>query len=396
MTTTLITFLGQGTAVPGRDGYQRTDYRFAAGSRTSVFFGAALAEELVPGSIQLVGTRTSSWQALALDVLHDLDLAAHIDGERAGGPSAASLAALERGLQAAWSVPVACSVLPIAAAPDADQCTGIAMRLYRLWPDSGPVALDLTHGFRTLPMLAMAALHLRDAFHPGAMARTTLWYGELVQPGATPAMPARPGAEHAVGRALRLDGLQRVFRLAQAAAALAVNLDPEPLAELVRPGEPRLAQALDELGLILLAHDFTGLTLAPQRVLQHLQRLEDDHEGVVSGELHSVLNPLAQGTLGRRLIALASWARRAGRPALAVLAAYEGLVRIATRDAETAEADHAIAAMLAGRRAEADICDRLRRVRNQVAHGAQTARQEALPISRILDEALPVLRRLLD
>ncbi len=393
--TTLLTIIGRGNLTSGGEAYQPTAYQFPGGSHTSVFFGAALAAELAPTAIHLVGTRTSTWQALALDVLQDLDLATHLEAKQRTGPTLANLGVLAKGLSAAWSADTTCTMLPIDQAPDAAECTMVALHLYRLLPGRGPLILDLTHGFRTLPMLAMAALHLHDAFHPGSMARTTFWYGELATPAGSAATPARPGPAIATGRALRLDGLRSISRLAQAAAALTVGLNPEPLAALVRATSRPLAEALDDLGEGLLAHDFTVLTKAPEQILTHLDRLDGDLDGLVANEIRAVVAPLAKGPLSQRLVALATLAQAVGRPALAALAAYEGLGRLATRDAQTADVDAAVAAFLAGKPEAAAVCDRLRRVRNRVAHGAQTVRSDREPLGPALDAALPVLRRLL-
>jgi CRISPR-associated Csx2 family protein len=393
--STLITFIGKGEAAaqPGADPYQRTRYLFTEGNaEISTFFGEALANHLKPKHLIFVGTATSSWRALALDLGADLDLAASLERTEKDGIDTAQCTSLEVVLGRALQASATCVVID-----EKNHLTTIA-QLYRLLPTKGPVYLDLTHGYRFMPMLALAAVQMHDGFHPGRLAQTQLWYGRLDEQAARSAQKERSGPPTSAGEGQRLLALERALALASGVAAFVRSLDPEPLLTALGTVPVPLRAALEHLSDALLTHTFTDLGTAPQQIISHLGRWDGDPDGILADEIRLVLEPMAIGSLGQRLVALARWASERGHHALAAIAAYEGLTRLATRDAEVANDDEAklvIRSFLAGKSSEvATVCDRLRRVRNRVAHGSETTKKDSLPVAQSVREALPVLVRL--
>lgn len=390
--TTLITFIGKGEAAANAsaDPYQRTTYQFDDGrSMTSTFFGEALSQHQRPNIIHVLGTRTSSWRALAWDSLQDIKLATRLEGVEKIGVSDDLVETLANALSSAWKCTVSCRCIS-----DENHLHTVAL-IYRSLSITDKIIIDLTHGYRFMPMLALAAVQMCDAFNPGVLSRTAYWYGKLTQSAAKVAQDARPGAKLAMGTANHLTELARSLSLAQAAATFARSLDPEPLLAALGPVPAPLRQAFDRLGDALLTHQFDVLNSAPQQIITHMGRWDGDPGGILADEVRQVLEPLSRGSLGHRLIAVAAWAHSRQHHAMAALAAYESLVCIATKDVRTDGADYAINSFLAGKDARTkECCDRLRQARNRVAHGAERVQQGTVRVAEAVRDVLPILKTL--
>ena len=124
--------------------------------RSVPFFGIALAEYLKPDRLVLVGTSGSMWDVF-------------FEGEGAGDDAVLQLmAAVEAGevddalldlprrqLGARLDVQVECLLIPYAR--DASEQAEILRLLAGVVRPGGNLSLDVTHGFRHLPMLALVA-----------------------------------------------------------------------------------------------------------------------------------------------------------------------------------------------------------------------------------------------
>lgn len=175
---TLITFLGR---VPKTEnGYRRTRYEFGNGDKTDplAFFGWALIERLAASRVVILGTRGSMWDHLFEG---DLDLGDHAAHDRlalieAVGNQAvdqALLDALAPVLAGRLGVEVVLRLIPYARTED--EQIEVLRIMAEVVADGQRVHLDVTHGFRHLPMLAlMSALHLRIS--RGAHI-DGIWYG---------------------------------------------------------------------------------------------------------------------------------------------------------------------------------------------------------------------------
>ncbi|RDE50645.1 MAG: TIGR02221 family CRISPR-associated protein [Candidatus Accumulibacter meliphilus] len=154
--STLISFLGKGQADP-QTGYRTANYRFDDGfSRRVPFFGLALAEYLKPDRLVLVGTASSMWDVFfhreGADDEAVLQLMAAVE---TGEVDQDMLELPRRQLSERLGVAVDCLLIPYAR--DAAEQAGILRLLAAVVPPAEELYIDVTHGFRHLPMLALVA-----------------------------------------------------------------------------------------------------------------------------------------------------------------------------------------------------------------------------------------------
>ncbi|MBF0160258.1 MAG: TIGR02221 family CRISPR-associated protein, partial [Magnetococcales bacterium] len=189
----LITFLGKAVE---NSSYRLTRYRFDDGSISETrYFGQALAQQQRPDRMILLGTRGSMWDVLFDDLgqgnEHQEDRTALIDEAATSSVSEERLQRLTPLLERQIGLP--CQLCLIPYGRDAAEQVQILEVMARHVGEQDQVIIDVTHGFRYLPMLGLlSALYLR------AVKKTTiqgLYYGamEMTEHGETPV--------------LRLDGL---------------------------------------------------------------------------------------------------------------------------------------------------------------------------------------------
>ncbi|MBV5310880.1 TIGR02221 family CRISPR-associated protein [Chromatium okenii] len=187
MSHILLTFLGR---VPkDQQGYRLTRYDFGddINEPPTAFFGWSLQRRLTPDRLVILGTAGSMWDHLfendsafndAADVA--IDLMGAVEEKRV---TAAHLAPLAPILSARLGCEVCLELIPYAR-DSAEQIE--LLRIMANHVNAGDrVNLDVTHGFRHLPMLAiLAALHLRSVRHADIGG---IWYGAYDQDtGAAP------------------------------------------------------------------------------------------------------------------------------------------------------------------------------------------------------------------
>lgn len=201
--STLISFLGKGRA-DSQTGYRTATYRFDGGfAKTVPFFGLALAEYLQPDRLILVGTPGSMW-----DVFFDrndpqdntLELMEAVEHNRV---DVTMLAQPMRKLEQELGIPVQCVLIPFAR-DTTEQIKVLTLLAEQVQPGEC-ISIDLTHGFRHLPMLALVAA--RYLTHVAKVSVSELYYGALEM--------TEPDAETPV---LRLSGLLRMLDWVEALA----------------------------------------------------------------------------------------------------------------------------------------------------------------------------------
>ena len=280
--TTLISFIG--AARPG-DGpnphYQFATYSFEDGfSAQTTFFGHAALKhfqqfenELTPTRWIIIGTKTSGWDMLA-DVAFDsredcLDVATkwaeRVQDEIAGG--AASSKTLQE-FSSIFPTTAGIELRLIIVQDDADDIFGC---LHENIEPNESVILDITHGFRSMPIHALIALGALRWMKGISIA--DILYGGLDKPrlpgGAAPAVSLRRSSQLA--------------RATPALAAVYINSDLEAASEvtsILKIGDAALRNSLNN------AHVF--------RSIMHGNRADN----VLRGD--AVANPdnwTAQGTL---------------------------------------------------------------------------------------------------
>ena len=201
---TLISFLGRGTADKST-GYRMARYDFGNGFVREVpYFGLALTEHLQPDRLVLVGTAGSMWDVFfEQQGATDDGLLALIEAVAQQRVDESMLAAHGERLAAKLGRPVDCLLIPYAR--DTAEQVHVLERLAGVVRPNDEVALDVTHAFRHLPMLALVAA--RYLTHIARVQVDSIYYGalEMTPPdGATPV--------------LRLDGMLAMLDWVEALA----------------------------------------------------------------------------------------------------------------------------------------------------------------------------------
>lgn len=154
--TTLISFLGKGQ--DGR-GYRDANYQFDDNQyfEKRKYIGLALAEKIKPSKIIFLGTSGSMWDVFLESeseglVEQWLELN---DAVKSQSVTQKQLQPFEQFLSKALNTEVHCILIPFAK--DAQEQIAILSVLANILHDKDQVILDVTHGFRHLPMLALVA-----------------------------------------------------------------------------------------------------------------------------------------------------------------------------------------------------------------------------------------------
>jgi CRISPR-associated Csx2 family protein len=167
------------------NGYEKTTYQFANGQtcETSLLLKAVL--EAGPWQIRkiiLVGTLTSSWDALIPgDGNADADLWLTIKDEckTEAGISEESRAKLEQKLPQWYNLPVVLKIHTAKLdAADAEQVFSVYSTIAEEIAPDTDILFDITHGFRSMPILIYQALQLDAINTPNR--DINLIYGEYV------------------------------------------------------------------------------------------------------------------------------------------------------------------------------------------------------------------------
>ncbi len=190
--TTLISFLGKGRLDDQRTGYQETTYRFTADfARRVPYFGLALADYLKPQRLILVGTSGSMWDVFFERQGNDDEAVLRLmEATEAGAVTQELLDLPRRRLGEQLGIPVDCLLIPYArdTAEQVDILHALAAVVHR----GERLCLDLTHGFRHLPMLALVAARYLERV--AGVEVEELYYGAYDMrnsAGETPVLPLR-------------------------------------------------------------------------------------------------------------------------------------------------------------------------------------------------------------
>lgn len=153
--STLISMLGKGRDNP-QTGYRVAHYRYPDGQvRETPFFGLGLKDCIRPEKLILVGTRGSMWDVFFDHQNAEGDILPLIDAVAAKCVTADLLAAPAQQLSARFGISVQCLLIPYAE--DETEQAQILLELARAVEPDENIVLDVTHGFRHLPMLALVA-----------------------------------------------------------------------------------------------------------------------------------------------------------------------------------------------------------------------------------------------
>ncbi|AEF84098.1 putative crispr-associated protein, family [Treponema primitia ZAS-2] len=195
---TLISFVGTGAFKKdgGKEGYSEASYQFPNGTTytTNIFLEALLKSGYRSiKKVILLGTRTSSWDVLLADIRSDSSSPDYgslwskiIDECESAGISDESAALLEEALSKKLCLPVAIKVhTPVIDAETIPEIFPIYNTLVSELAPETDILLDITHSFRSLPILVYQALQFGLTGLPPR--NVELIYGEIRNNGLSPA-----------------------------------------------------------------------------------------------------------------------------------------------------------------------------------------------------------------
>lgn len=312
---TLVSFLGRGRDNP-QTGYRQATYRFPDGStETTAYFGLALARHLAPDRLALLGTAGSMWDVLVEnlpgiggedDALR-LALMDAVAAQRVDQPLLERVAPL---VERALGRPVQLLCIPFGR--DAAEQRAILDAIAQAAPN-GQVSLDLTHGFRHLPMLGLLSAFVLDGLGRQVAG---LYYGALDM------------SADGIAPVLRLDGLIAVQRWVDALASFEASGDYGLFAPLLeRDGVPAdKARCLHEAAFFERTFNVSDAARKLNTFLPILDAPLPGASGLFQKRLKERLAWVGEADLAARQRKLAFEHLKRGDYVRAVIFGYEGLV----------------------------------------------------------------------
>ena len=341
MPTTFISAIGRGRKDDNGTAYANSTYTIdGIAQPPTPFFAEAWLNSRAGDNIdrvELVGTATSSWSAL-IEHHHQDDhllnlwetLETKTEGDAAIGVGPADLDPLAAYCSQHWGKHVRCHILTHREVDD-HTASAVLTKLLSILPSSEiqrNVDLDTTHGFRSLPMLALSAVQIADTAQPGFAARTRLVYGELLN------------FKSLTGRGFALNSITENFRVAAACRIWQQSLDSVPLQEVLSERYQALAKGIGRLGATIHANDFKQLGPVVAQVRNNLKALskEGDREAWQHSLLtiiHHQLELLDHPSLPQQLLGLAQLRIDCHQYGLAILALSEATTALASPQGAT-------------------------------------------------------------
>lgn len=251
MNPTLISFLGNPPPKPqgGERTYALAHYRFPGDTVVHpghVFAGALLARLRAsgdaPGRMLICGTLTSNWYALAIDSLDASDASAtelmerlkrHTDS--GSDTPAEDLLHLEQAMSTSLGLDV--RMLPIGFCQTLAEQLEVVRWLSTHVDPSSQIVLDVTHGFRHLPLIGFAAAHYLELVRGCTV--QAVFYGmfeaKVSDNTYSPPITVTPVVD--------LRGMLRIVQVGEGIAAHQASGLLGPLADVMTGELPELAEA---------------------------------------------------------------------------------------------------------------------------------------------------------
>lgn len=312
---TLISFLGKGR-VDAKTGYRQATYRFPDGrTDTTPYFGLALTRHLQPDRLVLLGTAGSMWDVLvenlpgiaSEDDTLRLALMDAVAAQRVDQPLLERVAPL---IARALGRPVQLQCIPFGR--DAAEQRAILDAIAKAAPN-GQVSLDLTHGFRHLPMLGLLSAFVLDGLGRQVAG---LYYGALDMSAGD------------IAPVLRLDGLIAVQRWVDVLASFEASGDYGLFAPLLeRDGVPAdKARCLQEAAFFERTFNVSDAARKLNSFLPILDTPLPGASGLFQNRLKERLAWVREGDLAAQQRKLAFEHLERGDYVRAVIFGYEGLL----------------------------------------------------------------------
>lgn len=185
--TTLISFLGKGR---DNQGYREANYHFADGQLYSKqkYIGLALMQKLKPQKMIFLGTSGSMWDVFLEAGMTELeDQWLHLsEAVQQQCVTEQQLQPFEQLLSQTFGIPVRCVLIPFAR--HTTEQIEILSVLSGLLEKNETVVMDVTHGFRHLPMLALVAARFLKTIQQVHVEQ--IYYGalDMTQANQTPVL----------------------------------------------------------------------------------------------------------------------------------------------------------------------------------------------------------------
>lgn len=265
--TTLISFLGKGRS-DSKTGYRPARYRFDAGFVREVpYFGLALTEYLQPERLVLVGTTGSMWDVFfEQQGADDGAVLPLFDAVATNSVDDTLLRDCEAHLSNKLGIATTCLLIPYAR--DIPEQSALLGRLAETVSVGERVDIDVTHGFRHLPMLALVAA--RYLAHVRRVEVRELYYGALEM---TPAGDETP--------VLRLSGMLQMLDWVEALACYEKDGDYSTFSELLA------ADGMDSQRADLLSQaaffERTGNPVKAKEKISSVFESVNAHQGALGG-----------------------------------------------------------------------------------------------------------------
>jgi CRISPR-associated Csx2 family protein len=277
----LVSTLGKSKLDPV-NGYRKTNYCFDDGfSREVPYFGLALGEYVKPDSMMILGTAGSMWDVFIEHHAQDdtlesarLKLMESVQQEKVDQVLLDEVTPI---IQATMEIPVRLVLIPYAKT--LDEQVGILRVMADYIPSGKEVILDVTHGFRHLPMLSLVAAHYLERVNKNAI--KGIYYG---------AWEMRNNEE--VSPVLELHGLLRLMDWVQALSAYDKDGDYGVFAELLEQ-EGFAAEQAQQLRQAAFFERTTNPIKAKEKlatVFKHIEGLDTAIGKLFRGELAKRIN----------------------------------------------------------------------------------------------------------
>jgi len=185
---TLISFLGKSTLT--KEGYRKANYQIDDKSYETSYFGFALTEHIKPKKILLLGTAGSMWDVLIEAHAEDDDAENRrlklLDLAEKQQVDEKILLELTPIIEKHLNCEVEMKIIPYARTTE--EQIGILSSIAYSIPENESIIMDVTHGFRHLPMLGMLAAHYLERIKNAQV--EGIYYGalEMTENNKTPVL----------------------------------------------------------------------------------------------------------------------------------------------------------------------------------------------------------------
>ena len=216
MSTTLITILGKGR-YDEKSGYKRATYQFADGTQCATpYFGLALAEQLKPETLIILGTAGSMWDVLIEQHLTDAEQheTLRLELMESASKNAVTQDLLDRItplLQASITHEITLRIIPNGQSDD-EQIGILQVIAHTLGKRQNRIHIDITHGFRHLAIVGFLSAAMLERLRT-QLSIEALWYGALEM------------TRNEITPVIRLDGLSAVHHWVSALDRFDANGD---------------------------------------------------------------------------------------------------------------------------------------------------------------------------